>query len=67
MPACLHACLPLLTLQPQLLKGDRKELSLLRRSPDEPVFGLQFATNQISEGIRAAEAAAAAGADFVGE
>ncbi len=30
-----------------------------------PIAGVQFATNQISEGLRAAEAAAEAGADWV--
>lgn len=30
-----------------------------------PTAGVQFATNQISEGVGAAEAAAEAGADFV--
>ncbi|GAB4817554.1 hypothetical protein N2152v2_004600 [Parachlorella kessleri] len=48
-----------------LLKGDRKEAAMLRRAPNEQLFGFQFATNVIEEGVRAAEAAAAAGANWV--
>ena len=38
---------------------------MLRRSDNEKVYGVQIATNQISEGVRAGEAAAEAGADFL--
>jgi tRNA-dihydrouridine synthase 3 len=35
------------------------------RAPNEPCFGVQIATNQISEGVRAAALAKEAGASFV--
>jgi len=47
-----------------LLKGDRVEQARLRRWKGEPTFGVQFATNQVSEGVGAIQQAAAMGADF---
>lgn len=48
-----------------VLKGDRKERAILRRADNESVYGVQIATNQISEGVRAGEMAAEAGATFI--
>jgi hypothetical protein len=48
-----------------LLKGEPKERAMLRRAANERLFGFQIATNQIDEGVHAAQAAAAAGADWV--
>jgi len=48
-----------------LIKRDRIEQARLRRSPSEPIFGVQMATNQIDEGVRAMKLAQDAGADFV--
>uniref|UniRef100_A0A7S4EHY8 tRNA-dihydrouridine(47) synthase [NAD(P)(+)] n=1 Tax=Pseudo-nitzschia australis TaxID=44445 RepID=A0A7S4EHY8_9STRA len=47
-----------------LLKGDPIEKARLRRWKDEPTFGVQFATNQIEEGLNAIREAADMGADF---
>jgi tRNA-dihydrouridine synthase 3 len=50
----------------ELVKGrSGRELALLRRAPEERLFGVQIATNEIAEGVAAACIAAAAGADFV--
>jgi len=49
----------------QLLKGDRQEAARLRRAANEQFFGVQIATNDLEEGVRAAKLAAEAGADFV--
>lgn len=48
-----------------LIRGDGREKALLRRAPNEALFGVQIATNQISEGIKAGLMAAEAGADWV--
>mmetsp|Transcript_18554 Transcript_18554/g.27163 ORF Transcript_18554/g.27163 Transcript_18554/m.27163 type:complete len:474 (+) Transcript_18554:38-1459(+) len=48
-----------------LLKGDRIERARLRSAPNEQIFGVQIATNQIDEGVNAIALAAEAGADFV--
>mmetsp|Transcript_23220 Transcript_23220/g.64375 ORF Transcript_23220/g.64375 Transcript_23220/m.64375 type:complete len:475 (-) Transcript_23220:1945-3369(-) len=47
-----------------LLKGDPIEKARLRRWTGEPIFGVQIATNQISEGVDAIRQAAGMGADF---
>jgi len=48
-----------------LLRGDKIEKARLRRARNEHVYGVQLATNQISEGLEAAKEAEKAGADFV--
>ena len=48
-----------------LLKGNRKEQTLLRRAPNEQFFGVQIATNDIEEGLAAAKIVAESGADFI--
>jgi len=48
-----------------LLSDDPKEKARLRRAPNEGLFGVQIATNNVEEGARAIERAAAAGADWV--
>jgi tRNA-dihydrouridine synthase len=48
-----------------MLKGERKELAILRRAPNEACFGVQIATNAIDEGVRAGLKAADAGADWL--
>ena len=48
-----------------LLKGDRKELAILRRAATETCYGVQIATNTIDEGVAAAHLAAEAGADWL--
>ena len=48
-----------------LLRGDSVEQARLRRSSNEEIFGVQIATNQVQEGIRAIQEAEKAGADFV--
>jgi tRNA-dihydrouridine synthase 3 len=58
----LHGiCLTPLT----LLSCPLQERALLRRAPNEALFGVQLATNQISEGVSAGRLAAAAGASWV--
>ena len=47
-----------------LLKGSPVEQARLRRWQGEPSFGVQFATNQISEGVGAIQQAVEMGADF---
>lgn len=47
-----------------LLKGDAVEQARLRRWKDEPTYGVQFATNQVSEGVNAIRQAEEMGADF---
>mmetsp|Transcript_82244 Transcript_82244/g.166650 ORF Transcript_82244/g.166650 Transcript_82244/m.166650 type:complete len:397 (-) Transcript_82244:1468-2658(-) len=47
-----------------LLKGAPVEQARLRRWKGEPTFGVQFATNQISEGVGAIQEATKMGADF---
>jgi len=47
-----------------LLKGDAVEQARLRRASNEQLYGVQIATNQISEGINAIQEAEKAGADF---
>ena len=49
----------------QLIKGDPKEKTRLRRAENEQLYGLQIATNVIDEGIKAGMMAAEAGADWV--
>ena len=49
----------------QLLKGERREVARLRTHASEGLFGAQIATNQISEGVAACEAAKEAGASWV--
>jgi len=49
----------------QLLKGDPKEKAMLRKAPNEQIFGFQIATKQIDEGVAAAKMAAEAGATFI--
>lgn len=49
----------------QLLKGNRKELAILRRAGNEQCYGVQIATNVIDEGVRAGVLVAEAGADFL--
>ena len=48
-----------------LIKGNKIEKTRLRRAANEPFFGVQIATNDIEEGVRAATLAADAGANFV--
>jgi tRNA-dihydrouridine synthase 3 len=48
-----------------LIKGDRVEASRLRRPENEKFFGVQIATNQIEEGVKAMQIAYESGADFV--
>jgi len=48
-----------------LAKGDRVERARLRKAPTETCFGLQIATNNVSEGLAAARLAADAGAAFI--
>ena len=48
-----------------LLKGNRKEQTLLRRAPNEQFFGVQIATNDIEEGLAAAKIVAESGANFI--
>mmetsp|Transcript_25247 Transcript_25247/g.54370 ORF Transcript_25247/g.54370 Transcript_25247/m.54370 type:complete len:468 (+) Transcript_25247:2-1405(+) len=47
-----------------LLKGSPVENARMRRSNQERTFGIQFATNQVSEGLDAIHQATALGADF---
>ena len=48
-----------------LNKGEPRERALMRRAANEPVFGVQIATKTIDEGVKAGNAIADAGADFV--
>ena len=48
-----------------VLKKNPVELARLRRHESERLFGVQIATNQISEGVAAGRLAADAGADFL--
>ena len=48
-----------------VVKGTPQELALLRRHPDEPVFGAQLCGRNPAVLVRAAEVAQARGADFV--
>jgi tRNA-dihydrouridine synthase 3 len=48
-----------------LIKGDHRETARLRRAPNEKIFGVQIATNEVEEGVRAVSLAADAGADWV--
>ena len=48
-----------------LVKGDRVEATRLRRPENERYFGVQIATNQIDEGVKAIQMAHEAGADWV--
>lgn len=48
-----------------LAKGDRVERARLRKAANEGCFGLQIATNNVSEGVAAARLAHEAGASFV--
>ena len=47
-----------------LLKGDAVEQARLRRANNEQCYGVQIATNGISEGVEAIKEAEKAGADF---
>lgn len=48
-----------------LLKGEGKERAMLRKAPKEDIFGVQIATNQIDEGVKASMLAAEAGASWI--
>ena len=48
-----------------LIRDHPQERARLRRADNERLYGLQFATNNIGEGVRAAELAAASGAAWV--
>ena len=48
-----------------LIRDHPQERARLRRADNEHLYGLQFATNNIGEGVRAAELAAASGAAWV--
>ncbi|NDC37042.1 MAG: tRNA-dihydrouridine synthase family protein [Proteobacteria bacterium] len=48
-----------------LVKGEGRELALLRRHPSEKLFGVQLAAKSIDEGTRAAQIALERGADFI--
>eukprot|EP00967_Tisochrysis_lutea_P015746 scaffold17762_cov32-Tisochrysis_lutea.AAC.2 len=48
-----------------LLAGDPRERARLRRAENEQLFGVQIATNDVEEGVRAIALAAEAGADWV--
>ena len=48
-----------------LLKGDRIEKARLRRAPNEQLFGVQIATNDLEEGIAASKLVAESGADWI--
>lgn len=48
-----------------LLKGSPVEAARMRRSKYEPSFGVQFATNQVDEGLLAIQQAVTEGADFI--
>lgn len=48
-----------------LLNDDKKEKARLRRAANEGLFGVQIATNDVEEGVRAVALAAEAGADWV--
>lgn len=48
-----------------LVKGDRVEATRMRRPENERYFGVQIATNQVDEGVKAIQMAHEAGADFV--
>ena len=48
-----------------LIKGDPKERTRLRRASNEKIYGVQIATNVIDEGVKAGTMAADAGADWV--
>lgn len=49
----------------QLIKGDPKERTRLRRAENEKLYGVQIATNVIDEGVKAGIMAAEAGADWI--
>lgn len=49
----------------QIVRGNRKELALLRRGPTEPCFGVQFTASNPENAVQAARAARERGADFV--
>lgn len=49
----------------QLVKGDRVERARLYRAANEPCFGVQIATNNIAEGVKAAKLAQDAGAAWL--
>jgi hypothetical protein len=42
-------------------RGDRVERARLYKAPNEPCFGVQIATNNIAEGVKAAKLAQEAG------
>ena len=48
-----------------LIRDHPQERARLRRADNEVLYGVQFATNNIGEGVRAAELAAASGAAWV--
>lgn len=48
-----------------LLKGSPVEHARMRRAENEKTFGVQFATNQVEEGLNAIELIQKSGADFV--
>ena len=48
-----------------LLKGSPVEHARMRRAESEKTFGVQFATNQVEEGLNAIELIQKSGADFV--
>ena len=59
----MHTSLGEMIYARSLLRGDAVEQARLRRS-NEKIYGVQFATNQVSEGIAAVKQAQNAGADF---
>jgi tRNA-dihydrouridine synthase 3 len=46
-------------------RGDRVEKARLYKAANESCFGVQIATNNIAEGVKAAAAAQAAGASWI--
>lgn len=58
--ACLHVYTILL-----FCRGDRVEKARLYKASNEACFGVQVATNNIAEGVKAAAAAQAAGASWI--
>ena len=49
----------------KLVKGDRRELALLRRTSEKGVFGVQLAAQKAPLAIEAAQMAIDKGADFI--
>ncbi|RMG41026.1 MAG: tRNA-dihydrouridine synthase family protein [Candidatus Dadabacteria bacterium] len=49
----------------KIIKNNRRELALLRRHPDEKIFGVQLAASKPGEALEAAKIAVSEGADFI--